>query len=521
MYINYRAAAEGQTTTKAGATLLGRSIRGRTDNNPTTKRRPNHYSRQEEAQYYIDPATASTATAASEAQVTAASGGCLEERMTAARRGGKDWESVRAVGWACSTEERDARAAIWAARHAVNTRRVKKHRSHLSPPPHPRGKKNWMGNDPVEMSTTWPRTRYNVADSRALLPWKCSARLKRNIAGSLNSAIGSSFSSPQGTQGISLPHRRGRRTGHHVVHVEVERPGGRDREAEHDLARRGLRSEKLRRKLYLQAPPWQEIRSKTIMISTCHTVKIRGEGCKPTMEPSLICESRVNPSALYQQSRTEEHMICSLATWRSSGLGPHGGQGKDVQVSVSDLGAGVRFGRIFGDTTNNTWNPTRVSESDTGAGNPTRNRFPGAALYLPATASSSSPPAPAWLRDDGGEPAADAATRLCAIRTRRVAVSWPPPGSPSSSAGEVMLSVFVEPLVSFLILIVNATKVLEALREIQSNYAAVLQDGAWLPALPMTDLVPGTSCRGQDGALLGMSNVHLLVRDFILKLKHW
>ena len=31
-----------------------------------------------------------------------------------------------------------------------------------------------------------------------------------------------------------------------------------------------------------------------------------------------------------------------------------------VRVSVSDSGAGVRFVRIFGDTANNTWNPTRV-----------------------------------------------------------------------------------------------------------------------------------------------------------------
>ena len=48
--------------------------------------------------------------------------------------------------------------------------------------------------------------------------------------------------------------------------------------------------------------------------------------------------------------------------------------GDRVRVSVSDSGAGVRFVRIFGDTTNNTWNPTRVSESDTGAGYPTRQK---------------------------------------------------------------------------------------------------------------------------------------------------
>ncbi|PUZ63745.1 hypothetical protein GQ55_3G092100 [Panicum hallii var. hallii] len=70
-----------------------------------------------------------------------------------------------------------------------------------------------------------------------------------------------------------------------------------------------------------------------------------------------------------------------------------------------------------------------------------------------------------------------------------------------SSAGEVTLSAFVEPLVIFLILVVNAAvgiwqetnaeKALEALREIQSDHAAVLRDGEWLPALPARDLVPG------------------------------
>ncbi|CAL4903180.1 unnamed protein product [Urochloa decumbens] len=71
----------------------------------------------------------------------------------------------------------------------------------------------------------------------------------------------------------------------------------------------------------------------------------------------------------------------------------------------------------------------------------------------------------------------------------------------SSSAGEVTLSAFVEPLVIFLILVVNAAvgiwqetnaeKALEALREIQSDHAAVLRDGEWVPALPARDLVPG------------------------------
>jgi Ca2+-transporting ATPase len=70
-----------------------------------------------------------------------------------------------------------------------------------------------------------------------------------------------------------------------------------------------------------------------------------------------------------------------------------------------------------------------------------------------------------------------------------------------SSAGEVTLSAFVEPLVIFLILVVNAAvgiwqetnaeKALEALREIQSDHASVLRDGEWLPALPARELVPG------------------------------
>jgi Ca2+-transporting ATPase len=71
----------------------------------------------------------------------------------------------------------------------------------------------------------------------------------------------------------------------------------------------------------------------------------------------------------------------------------------------------------------------------------------------------------------------------------------------SSSAGALTLSAFVEPLVIFLILVVNAAvgvwqetnaeKALEALRQIQSDHAAVLRDGEWLPALPARDLVPG------------------------------
>jgi P-type Ca2+ transporter type 2C len=71
----------------------------------------------------------------------------------------------------------------------------------------------------------------------------------------------------------------------------------------------------------------------------------------------------------------------------------------------------------------------------------------------------------------------------------------------SSSAGALTLAAFVEPLVIFLILVVNAAvgvwqeanaeRALDALREIQSHHAAVLRDAAWLPALPARDLVPG------------------------------
>ncbi|KAK1692182.1 hypothetical protein QYE76_008879 [Lolium multiflorum] len=71
----------------------------------------------------------------------------------------------------------------------------------------------------------------------------------------------------------------------------------------------------------------------------------------------------------------------------------------------------------------------------------------------------------------------------------------------TSSAGALTLSAFVEPLVIFLILVVNAavgvwqetnaSKALDALRRIQSDHAAVLRDGAWVPALPARELVPG------------------------------
>ncbi|GJN36258.1 hypothetical protein PR202_gb25101 [Eleusine coracana subsp. coracana] len=71
----------------------------------------------------------------------------------------------------------------------------------------------------------------------------------------------------------------------------------------------------------------------------------------------------------------------------------------------------------------------------------------------------------------------------------------------SSSDDGFALSAFVEPLVIFLILVVNAAvgiwqetnaeKALAALKEIQSDHAAVLRDSVWVPALPARDLVPG------------------------------
>ncbi|KAK4784485.1 hypothetical protein SAY86_018853 [Trapa natans] len=67
--------------------------------------------------------------------------------------------------------------------------------------------------------------------------------------------------------------------------------------------------------------------------------------------------------------------------------------------------------------------------------------------------------------------------------------------------GEMEITAFVEPLVIFLILIVNAIvgvwqennaeKALEALKEIQSEHAAVIRDGKKIPNLPAKELVPG------------------------------
>ncbi|XWS55736.1 hypothetical protein CRYUN_Cryun09bG0026100 [Craigia yunnanensis] len=67
--------------------------------------------------------------------------------------------------------------------------------------------------------------------------------------------------------------------------------------------------------------------------------------------------------------------------------------------------------------------------------------------------------------------------------------------------GEMEITAFVEPLVIFLILILNAIvgvwqennaeKALEALKEIQSEQATVIRDGVKIPNLPAKELVPG------------------------------
>ena len=70
-----------------------------------------------------------------------------------------------------------------------------------------------------------------------------------------------------------------------------------------------------------------------------------------------------------------------------------------------------------------------------------------------------------------------------------------------AKGGEVGVTAFIEPLVIFLILIVNAVvgvwqesnaeKALEALKEIQSEHATVKRHGWWPHGLPVRDLVPG------------------------------
>ncbi|XP_072960703.1 calcium-transporting ATPase 1, endoplasmic reticulum-type-like [Typha angustifolia] len=70
-----------------------------------------------------------------------------------------------------------------------------------------------------------------------------------------------------------------------------------------------------------------------------------------------------------------------------------------------------------------------------------------------------------------------------------------------NEGGEMGITAFVEPLVIFLILIVNAIvgvwqennaeKSLEALKEIQSEHATVKRNGEWIHNLPAKELVPG------------------------------
>jgi len=91
---------------------------------------------------------------------------------------------------------------------------------------------------------------------------------------------------------------------------------------------------------------------------------------------------------------------------------------------------------------------------------------------------------------------------LVRILLAAAAVSFVLALSSSTASGSApTLAAFVEPLVIFLILVVNAAvgvwqeanaeRALDALREIQSHHAAVLRDGGWVPALPARDLVPG------------------------------
>ncbi|KAJ0979410.1 hypothetical protein J5N97_014884 [Dioscorea zingiberensis] len=88
--------------------------------------------------------------------------------------------------------------------------------------------------------------------------------------------------------------------------------------------------------------------------------------------------------------------------------------------------------------------------------------------------------------------------------------------------GEMGITAFVEPLVIFLILIVNAIvgvwqennaeKALEALKEIQSEHAMVRRDGEFVPNLPAKELVPGdiVELRVGDKVPADMRVVHLI-----------
>lgn len=88
--------------------------------------------------------------------------------------------------------------------------------------------------------------------------------------------------------------------------------------------------------------------------------------------------------------------------------------------------------------------------------------------------------------------------------------------------GEMGITAFVEPLVIFLILIVNAIvgvwqennaeKALEALKEIQSEHATVKRDGEWIHNLPAKELVPGdiVQLRVGDKVPADMRVLHLI-----------
>uniref|UniRef100_A0A0C9RNI8 P-type Ca(2+) transporter n=1 Tax=Wollemia nobilis TaxID=56998 RepID=A0A0C9RNI8_9CONI len=88
--------------------------------------------------------------------------------------------------------------------------------------------------------------------------------------------------------------------------------------------------------------------------------------------------------------------------------------------------------------------------------------------------------------------------------------------------GEMDITAFVEPLVIFLILIVNAIvgvwqesnaeKALEALKEMQSEHAMVKRDGHFVPSLPARELVPGdiVELRVGDKAPADMRILHLI-----------
>jgi Ca2+-transporting ATPase len=88
--------------------------------------------------------------------------------------------------------------------------------------------------------------------------------------------------------------------------------------------------------------------------------------------------------------------------------------------------------------------------------------------------------------------------------------------------GEMGITAFVEPLVIFLILIVNAIvgvwqennaeKALEALKEIQSEHATVKRDGEWIHNLLAKELVPGdiVQLRVGDKVPADMRVLHLI-----------